>query len=298
MAAAGATANGPAVYRAGNTWSETGTTGITWNTRPSRDTAILADVGKISAGTWVEYDLGATAVTGNGTYSFALIPQTSDGFEFHTRENTTLTPPNPPQLVLTLGEGSPPTPTATPTATATPSPTATATATPTLTPTATPTATPSPTPTATPTATATPSTGLFSDGFESGTMAQWTSVSGPLAPQQGQVAKGEVASGTWAARATSTGAAAYASETLDAPQADLYYRMWFKLLSPPTASSTYLGRLRTGANVSILGLYVTGSGKLAYRNDIAATTFTRTSALSVTTGDWHEAPGPRAHRPE
>src|SRR4051812_30228539 len=98
VGAAGATANGPAVYRAGNTWSETGTTGITWNTRPSRDAAILADVGKIAAGTWVEYDLGATAVNGNGTYSFALIPQISDGVEFHTRENPTLTPPNPPQL--------------------------------------------------------------------------------------------------------------------------------------------------------------------------------------------------------
>src|SRR5215204_5952459 len=183
--------------------------------------------------------------------------------------------------VQKIGSSSPSTPTATP------SPTATATVTPTLTPTATPTATPSPTPTATatpsPTATTTPpsGSGIFSDGFESGTMAQWTSVSGPLVAQQQ-----EVRTGAWAARATSTGVAASASKTLSSPQADLYYRMWFKFLSPPTASSTYLGRFRTAGNASILGLYVSSSGKLSYRNDVAG--ISRSSTQSVTTGAWHE----------
>src|SRR5215204_1737921 len=112
-------------------------------------------------------------------------------------------------------------------------------------------------------------------------MAQWTSVSGPLVAQQQ-----EVRTGAWAARATSTGVAASASKTLSSPQADLYYRMWFKFLSPPTASSTYLGRFRTAGNASILGLYVSSSGKLSYRNDVAG--ISRSSTQSVTTGAWHE----------
>jgi hypothetical protein len=85
------------------------------------------------------------------------------------------------------------------------------------------------TPTLEPTATAhqspTPSPRLFSDGFESGTMAQWTSVTGPLTLQ-----RTDVASGAWAARATSLNASgtttvAYASKTLAASQTDMYYQM-------------------------------------------------------------------------
>jgi hypothetical protein len=111
-------------------------------------------------------------------------------------------------------------------------------------------------------------------------------VTGALTAQQG-----DVASGSWAARATSpnpSGAptAAYASETLAASQTDLYYRMPFKLLSAPTAG-TYLGKFRTEANAAILGCYVSNTGKLSFRND--AGVVTRYSSQSVTTGQWHEA---------
>ena len=124
----------------------------------------------------------------------------------------------------------------------------------------------------------------FSDGFESGTMVPpWTSVSGPLVVQQQ-----EVRTGNFAARAASTGVAASASKTLAATQTDLYYRMRFKLLSAPTASP-YFGRFRTASNVSILGLFVSSSGKLSYRNDVAGTSLSSTNPLAVvTTGAWHE----------
>jgi acid phosphatase type 7 len=116
-------------------------------------------------------------------------------------------------------------------------------------------------------------------------MAQWTSVTGPLVAQQT-----EFRSGTWAARATSptasgTTTAAYASKTLSSPQSDLYYRIKFKLLQAPT-TTLYLGKFRTGANVSILGVYVSSTGKLSLRNDAGAVTLTSTQ--SVTTGVWHE----------
>ena len=58
--------------------------------------------------------------------------------------------------------------------------------------------------------------------------------------------------------------------------------------SPPTANP-YLGRFRTASNVSILGLYVSSSGKLSYRNDVAGASLSSTNPQAVvTTGAWHE----------
>src|SRR5690606_10786081 len=133
--------DGPEVYGTDNTWTETG---ITWNNRPAPNTGIIADVGAMSSDDWVEYDV-TSHVTGNGTYNFVLIADSSDGVRFDSRERTF-----PPQLALALVSG----PGATPTNTATPGPTATASSTPS--PTATATTGPSPTPSHTPTATNTP----------------------------------------------------------------------------------------------------------------------------------------------
>ena len=107
------------------------------------------------------------------------------------------------------------TPTFTPTNTATDTstPTATQTASQTFTPSATATQTPTSTATSTSTATltATPisqSSILFSDGFESGTLSQWTTSSGLIVQNQ------QVASGIYAARGTSAGGGAtYAAQT-------------------------------------------------------------------------------------
>ena len=135
-------ANGPAVYTTGTSWTETG---IAWNNRPSRTSGALDNKGAISAGTWVEYNV-TSAVTGNGTVSFVLAADSTDGVVFSSRQGS-----QPPQLVITLAGGSTVTPTATQTATET----ATSSSTPTDTHTATSTSTPSNTPTDTATATAT-----------------------------------------------------------------------------------------------------------------------------------------------
>src|SRR5690606_25534229 len=165
--ASNGTSNGPQVVRVASTsWSETG---ITWNNRPATG-AQITNLGRINAGSWVEIDV-TDIVTANGSYSFALVPESSDGADFVTREGPAA---QRPQLVINGGTAvSPPdgpatatptaTATATPTATMTPTATATATATatipantPTATATETATATPTNTPTATATATATP----------------------------------------------------------------------------------------------------------------------------------------------
>ena len=146
-------ANGPAVYSTGTSWTETG---LTWNNRPARTSGALDNKGSISAGIWVEYNVTA-AVAGNGTFSFVLAADSTDGATFSSRQGN-----QPPQLVVTLTGSSIATSTSTATGTATSSKTPTATQTSTSTPSQTPTDTATATATlsATPTNTPAPTTSL------------------------------------------------------------------------------------------------------------------------------------------
>jgi hypothetical protein len=164
------TADGPAVYLANSSWIESGTGGVTWNTQPALLSGAADNTGAFGTNTWVEYDV-TSLVSGDGSYTFALVADSTDGVTFSSREGA-----QPPQLIVeTLGVGTA-TLTWTPAATSTTAPTATPSPTPvdtlTNTPTATqpgstdtPTSTSTPTPTdsvpptetLTPTATATPS---------------------------------------------------------------------------------------------------------------------------------------------
>ncbi|MCM8749281.1 hypothetical protein NET02_08995 [Thermomicrobiaceae bacterium CFH 74404] len=125
----------------------------------------------------------------------------------------------------------------------------------------------------------TPAAALFSDGFETGDLSQWTSSTGLIVQQQ------EVFSGSYAARGTSTGSATYATKQLGSTYSDLYYRLRFKRISQGS-NTVYLLRFRTGTGGSLLGLYVSSTGKLGFRNDVAGQS--TTSSLTVTTGEWHE----------
>ncbi|MDQ3004206.1 MAG: DNRLRE domain-containing protein, partial [Chloroflexota bacterium] len=122
---------------------------------------------------------------------------------------------------------------------------------------------------------------LFQDGFESGTLSAWEIVNGL------QVLSTEVHTGGWAARGTSSNAATFARKTLSSSQTDLYYRTFIKVISQSN-NTVYLLRFRTagGSGTSIVGVYLNGSGVLAYRNDVAGTT--KTSTGVVAPGAWHE----------
>jgi len=137
--------NGPAVYTTGNTWTETG---ITWNNRPGRTGSAIDNKGAIDKNTWVEYNV-APVVTGNGTFNFVLVGDSSDEIRFSSREGS-----NRPQLVITFNPS-----TNTPTATATPSRTRTPTRTATLPPGSTPSSTRTITATLTRTSTSTQASG-------------------------------------------------------------------------------------------------------------------------------------------
>jgi glucose/arabinose dehydrogenase/chitodextrinase len=74
--------NGPAVYSAGSSWSESG---ITWSNRPSRTGGPSDNEGAIAQGTWVEYDV-TPLVTGDGDVTFVLVGDSTDGANFASKE--------------------------------------------------------------------------------------------------------------------------------------------------------------------------------------------------------------------
>lgn len=122
---------------------------------------------------------------------------------------------------------------------------------------------------------------LFADGFETGDLSKWTNTNPGLIAQQQTVLEG-----VYAARDTSTGATAiYAYDQLSTAQNDLYYNTWFKIFSQG-ATSAYVQRFRTSTNGAILGVFVSSTGKLGYRNDVASAS--TTSTTSVSQGVWHQ----------
>jgi len=122
---------------------------------------------------------------------------------------------------------------------------------------------------------------LFVDGFESGDLSGWTAVSGLGVQQQ------QVYAGAWAARGTTSGPGVYATKTLPAAQAELFYRIRLKRLSLGGTASVNFMKFRTAAGVAIAELYLTPTGLLGYRNDVTAVS--TTSQTTVSAGVWHEA---------
>jgi hypothetical protein len=83
--------HGPEVYTASADWTESA---VTWETRPARGDEALDAAVAVGDDGWVEYDVTA-AVTGDGTYTFALAQPGRDGVDFRSRESTLR-----PELVL------------------------------------------------------------------------------------------------------------------------------------------------------------------------------------------------------
>jgi PKD repeat protein len=72
-----------------DTWTESG---LTWNSAPPFGSDTLANAGPTTTGTWVELNLTGH-VTGNGTYSFALVDGSSVTAVYNSRDGA-----HPPEL--------------------------------------------------------------------------------------------------------------------------------------------------------------------------------------------------------
>jgi fibronectin type III domain protein len=120
---------------------------------------------------------------------------------------------------------------------------------------------------------------LFSDGFESGDLSNWTS--SRAFTVQNQIAL----AGSWSGRATSVGADAYAYRQLASAQSNVYFKSAFNLLS--ANGTTTLLRLRSASGSAILSLNVKVAGTLVVKNHVTGAT--RTSSTTVSTNVPHEA---------
>jgi hypothetical protein len=120
---------------------------------------------------------------------------------------------------------------------------------------------------------------LFADDFESGTLNAWTTVSGLTLTTTDPYA------GTYAAQALSTsGTPAYAITALPNSASDLHVRVRF-FVATQGANTVYLLKLRTPTGTSLGGVFISSTGKLGFRNDIAGQSTTTTVAVSP--GTWH-----------
>ncbi|WP_158502053.1 DNRLRE domain-containing protein [Vitiosangium sp. GDMCC 1.1324] len=76
------TSNGPRLYRASNEWPAWD---FDWNTRPPLLGPPVGYAGPITANTWVEYDVTAV-VPESGAYSFGLLPESTNGVDFVSKD--------------------------------------------------------------------------------------------------------------------------------------------------------------------------------------------------------------------
>ena len=75
-----------------NSWGEKS---VTYKTKPAIDGPVLDTVNRVAVGDTVEFDVKA-AITGNGSYSFAIESDNPDGVDYRSRESQI----NPPQLII------------------------------------------------------------------------------------------------------------------------------------------------------------------------------------------------------
>ena len=118
---------------------------------------------------------------------------------------------------------------------------------------------------------------VFSDGFETGDLSQWTTVSGITA--ENALAH----SGTYGAEESSTGLATYAYKTLPGSYNELWAKAWVYVKSRSTSANLFGYRGSNGG--SIINLYLSPTGKLSLRNNVGGVT--TTSATSMPTSGWH-----------
>ncbi len=91
------TESAPALWLSPNTtWRDLE---VVWNTRPAVDKEIASGGDRVSNESWLEYDV-TSVVTGNGSYTFALVPTSDDGLDV----NSMNADKDWPELVIDSGQ--------------------------------------------------------------------------------------------------------------------------------------------------------------------------------------------------
>jgi len=117
---------------------------------------------------------------------------------------------------------------------------------------------------------------FFSDGFESGTLSNWTSSTGL------SVQTATVHSGTYAAEGSTITGTTYAIKQLSTTYSDLYYRTYVDIKSQTTGFTLMGDQTATGGG--IIHLYLNPQSQLVLWNDVTQLT---TTGPTVSLGTWH-----------
>ena len=92
------TSDGPYVYKATGSWTESG---VTWANRPRSSGGRMDDAGIVPEGTWFALDV-TKAISGNGTFNLLLRSSSTDSISLRSRESSS----NQPRLVVETNGGS------------------------------------------------------------------------------------------------------------------------------------------------------------------------------------------------
>ncbi|OLB75399.1 MAG: hypothetical protein AUI14_21115 [Actinobacteria bacterium 13_2_20CM_2_71_6] len=118
---------------------------------------------------------------------------------------------------------------------------------------------------------------VFYDGFESGGLSTWNTVSGL------SVQSSITHTGGFAARETSSGTATYAYKYLPGSYTELWAQGWVYVSSRSTSANLFGYRSGTGA--SIVNLYLDTNGRISLRNNVGGVTTYGTTTIAA--GGWH-----------
>ncbi len=132
---------------------------------------------------------------------------------------------------------------------------------------------------------------LFHDGFESGNLSSWTNPAPTNNPVNNGLAisQSPVLSGSYAARATSTGLGASAWRTVNPTETNLYYEARFNAASHNTSVNLLRFRANNTSGSSIATLGLSSTNKLTIRNDAGAAPASVTGTTTASPGNWHTA---------
>jgi acid phosphatase type 7 len=120
---------------------------------------------------------------------------------------------------------------------------------------------------------------VFADGFEKGSFSSWTKAIGAV-----RVQSSTVRSGSFAARVTPAGTPAYVVRSFGTGRAELYARVWFRVVSRSTPTSL----LRFArSDKPVLGVGLQSDGRVFLRNATMSTP--QVADRAVTDSAWHEA---------
>jgi hypothetical protein len=127
-------------------------------------------------------------------------------------------------------------------------------------------------------------TPLLTTGFESGTLAGWSPVTGLVAVQTGVVH-----TGSYAAQLSSTGGQTFALQNLPGSSPAVYAQAWVNVTSQSTAMTLFGLRTQTtpaAPAYQVAQVYLNASGTIKVLNNVTKASYLANTAL--TPGGWHE----------